>query len=219
MVMQPAIAAAFKRNEPKQTLPEALPPPETGKDAFHRVPVIPEEVGRGGTRPYQTPGPGLDGVYLDSLEMVAGEMNYHGDHFRTASVPLVFDREGRPCQLMIFNTWTFERDIAAQMHARGKLLFANAVLWQFAFLPHALRGHNLKGRSSDGIQSRLMVSSIARALPGMRRMNPRCSSRISMEFTDGGVRLKNRWKSACLGATPASFRIMYSRMKARNCPC
>ena len=60
-------------------------------------------------------------------------MNYRRDHFRTASVPLVFDREGRPCQLMIFNTWTFERDIAAQMHARGKLLFANAVLWQFSF--------------------------------------------------------------------------------------
>jgi hypothetical protein len=38
---------------------------------------------------------------------------------------------------MIFNTWTFERDIAAQMHARGKLLFANAVLWQFSFpAPH-----------------------------------------------------------------------------------
>ena len=133
MVMQQAIAAAFKRNEPKQELSKPLPPPETGKDAFHRVPVIPEEVGRGGTRPYQTPGPGLDGVYLDSLEMAAGEMNYRRDHFRTASVPLVFDREGRPCQLMIFNTWTFERDIAAQMHARGKLLFANAVLWQFSF--------------------------------------------------------------------------------------
>jgi hypothetical protein len=69
--------------------------------------------------------------------MAAGEMNYRRDHFRTASVPLVFDREGRPCQLMIFNTWTFERDIAAQMHARGKLLFANAVLSQFSFpAPH-----------------------------------------------------------------------------------
>ena len=72
-------------------------------------------------------------MYLDSLEMAAGELNYRREHFRTASVPLVFDREGRPCQLMIFNTWTFERDIAAQMHARGKLLFANAVLWQFSF--------------------------------------------------------------------------------------
>jgi hypothetical protein len=34
---------------------------------------------------------------------------------------------------MIFNTWTFERDIAAQMHARGKLMFANGALWQLAF--------------------------------------------------------------------------------------
>ena len=65
--------------------------------------------------------------------MSSTELNYRREHFRTASVPLVFDREGRPCQLMIFNTWTFERDIAAQMHARGKLMFANAVLWQFAF--------------------------------------------------------------------------------------
>jgi len=56
MVMQQAIAAAFKRNEPKQELSKPLPPPETGKDAFHRVPVIPEEVGRGGTRPYQSCG-------------------------------------------------------------------------------------------------------------------------------------------------------------------
>ena len=131
IVMQESIAAAFKRNEPKQELPKALPDP--GRDAFHRVPAVPEEMGRGGTRPYQTPGPGLDGVYLDSLEMAAGELNYRRDHFRTASVPLVFDREGRPCQLMIFNTWTFERMIAAQMHERGKLLFANAVLAEFSF--------------------------------------------------------------------------------------
>jgi len=64
------------------------------------------------------PGPGLDGVYLDSLEMGSGELNYRREHFRTASVPLVFDREGHPCQLGIFNTWTFERDIAVQMRAR-----------------------------------------------------------------------------------------------------
>ena len=136
MVMQQSIAAAFKKNEPKQGLPTDLPPPKgegRGEDAFHRVPVIPEERQRV-ERVLPTPcQPGLDGVYLDSLEMSSSELNYRRDHFRTASVPLVFDREGRPCQLMIFNTWTFERDIAAQMHARGKLLFANAVLWQFSF--------------------------------------------------------------------------------------
>jgi hypothetical protein len=65
--------------------------------------------------------------------MSCSELNYRREHFRTARVPLVFDREGRPCELMIFNTWTFEQDIAARMHARGKLLFANAALWQFSF--------------------------------------------------------------------------------------
>ncbi len=112
MVMQQSIAAAFKKNEPKPGPP------------LHQLSTINSQL---------LPSAGLDGVYLDSLEMSSGELNYRRDHFRTASVPLVFDREGRPCQLMIFNTWTFERDIAARMHARGKLLFANAVLSQFAF--------------------------------------------------------------------------------------
>ncbi|HQE89716.1 MAG TPA: hypothetical protein PLI04_06055 [Verrucomicrobiota bacterium] len=80
-----------------------------------------------------TPGAGLDGVYLDSLEMSSAELNYRREHFRTAQAPLVFDREGRPCQLMIFNTWTFARELARQMHDRGKLVFANSVLWRFAF--------------------------------------------------------------------------------------
>jgi hypothetical protein len=110
MVMQESTAAAFKRNEPRQAPPVYQP----------------------STLNYQLTA-GLDGVYLDSLEMAAGELNYRREHFRTASVPLVFDREGRPCQLMIFNTWTFERAIAAEMHTRGKLLFANAVLAEFSF--------------------------------------------------------------------------------------
>jgi hypothetical protein len=109
MVMHQAIETAFKENEPKPGLQHST---------LNSQPL---------------PGPGLDGVYLDSLEMSSAELNYRRAHFRTASVPLVFDREGRPCQLMIFSTWTFERDIAARMHARGKLLFANAVLWQFSF--------------------------------------------------------------------------------------
>ena len=79
------------------------------------------------------PGTGLDGVYLDSLEMSSSELNYRREHFRTAAVPLVFDREGRPCQLMMFNTWTFARDLATQLRARGELMFANGALWNFSF--------------------------------------------------------------------------------------
>jgi hypothetical protein len=112
MVMHQTIDAAFKKNQPKQAPPLSQPSTLT---------------------PQPPPGPGLDGVYLDSLEMASMELNYRREHFRTATVPLVFDREGRLCQLMIFNTWAFERDIAAQMHSQGKLLFANAVLWQFSF--------------------------------------------------------------------------------------
>ena len=145
MVMQQAIAAAFKKNQPnpdQSSLPLSHDPPFA--KALPTIPPLPFRRGEGrgegsnsgfkeSNQTYPQPGPGLDGVYLDSLEMSSSELNYRREHFRTASVPLVFDREGRPCQLMIFNTWTFERDIAAQMHARGKLLFANAVLWQFAF--------------------------------------------------------------------------------------
>jgi len=135
MVMRQSIAAAFKRNEPKQAPPVSQPstlnsqlPPRAGRDEGKGLPPVYQP----STLNYQLTA-GLDGVYLDSLEMAASELNYRREHFRAASVPLVFDHEGRPCQLMIFNTWTFERDIAAQMHARGKLLFANAVLWQFSF--------------------------------------------------------------------------------------
>ena len=112
MVMRQTIETAFKKDQPKPGPPHSQPST---------------------LNPQLVPGPGLDGVYLDSLEMSSVELNYRREHFRTASVPLIFDREGRPCQLMIFNTWTFERDIAAQMRGRAKLMFANAVLWQFAF--------------------------------------------------------------------------------------
>ena len=76
MVMHQSIAAAYKKNEPKQELPVHQP----------------------STLNHQ-PTAGLDGVYLDSLEMSSGELNYRREHFRTASVPLVFDREGRPCEV------------------------------------------------------------------------------------------------------------------------
>ena len=127
MVMRQAIEAAFKNNEPKPAPPNDLLPFPKGEgrgegDPSHQSPT-----------PNYPQTPGLDGVYLDSLEMSAGDLNYRREHFRTVSVPLVFDRNGRPCQLMIFNTWTFARDIAARIHNQGKLMFANAVLWQFSF--------------------------------------------------------------------------------------
>jgi hypothetical protein len=81
----------------------------------------------------KTPGAGLDGVYLDSLEMSGMELNYRREHFRTADFPLVFDPVGRPAQLMMFNTLEFVRPLASDLHQRDLLTFANGALWNFAF--------------------------------------------------------------------------------------
>lgn len=79
------------------------------------------------------PSAGLDGLYYDSLEMSAAMLNYRRDHFRTTAAPLVYDFDGRPCQLMIFNTWKFVRETATELHARRRLTFANSVLWNYSF--------------------------------------------------------------------------------------
>lgn len=110
--------------------------PAQEKLPFTKAAVMREEIAAAFKRnapPTNQPGAGLDGVYLDSFEMSSSQMNYRREQFCTADVPLVFDRDSRPAQLMIFNTWEFARDIAGQMHREGKLLFANAVLWNFSF--------------------------------------------------------------------------------------
>ncbi|MGC9004618.1 MAG: hypothetical protein ACP5KZ_07970 [bacterium] len=81
----------------------------------------------------------IDGVYLDSFEMGGMELNFRREHFRSADIPLVFQRETyQPCQLFIFHSYEFEREIARRVHNRGALLFANAVLWNFPFPAHLL---------------------------------------------------------------------------------
>jgi hypothetical protein len=81
----------------------------------------------------------IDGTYLDSYEMGAMELNFRREHFPSADIPLVFQRESyQPCQLFIFHTYEFEREIAKRMHSQNNLLFANAVLWNFPFPAHLL---------------------------------------------------------------------------------
>jgi hypothetical protein len=79
------------------------------------------------------PMAGLDGLYLDSIEMAAEELDYSRDHFRVARTPLVFDPQGRPCQLMMLATWEFAQSESSELHRRNKLMFANAVLWKYSF--------------------------------------------------------------------------------------
>jgi hypothetical protein len=78
------------------------------------------------------PDAGLDGVYRDSLEMSATQLNYRRDHFPFADVPLVFDRDGRPALLMMFSTWESASGSGQGWRKRRRLMFANAVLWNFS---------------------------------------------------------------------------------------
>jgi hypothetical protein len=80
-----------------------------------------------------SPMAGLDGLYLDSIEMAGEDLNYRREHFRATRTPLVFDQQGRCCQLMMLATWEFTQSEAKEMHRRNKLMFANAVLWKYSF--------------------------------------------------------------------------------------
>ncbi|MCX7597585.1 MAG: hypothetical protein N2512_01770, partial [Armatimonadetes bacterium] len=73
----------------------------------------------------------LDGLYFDSFEMAATDLNYRREHFAGAQLPLVYDRSGRLCQMGYFITMELLMDFAARLHAAGKMTFANGVLWNF----------------------------------------------------------------------------------------
>lgn len=79
----------------------------------------------------------IDGVYIDSFEGYFDRKNYRRDHFRCADIPLVFHQETyRPCILSVFQTYEFACEISKKMKERGKLLFANTILWHYAFPIH-----------------------------------------------------------------------------------
>jgi hypothetical protein len=81
----------------------------------------------------------LDGTYIDSYEMAGTEQNCRREHWAYTDLPLTFSLTTRQvCSLGIFHTYEFERELAERMHSRNKLLFANAVLSNFAFPAHLL---------------------------------------------------------------------------------
>lgn len=81
----------------------------------------------------------LDGTYIDSYEMAATEQNYRREHWAYVDLPITFSQTTRElCSLGVFHTYEFERELAERMHSRGKLVFANAVLNNFAFPAHLL---------------------------------------------------------------------------------
>jgi hypothetical protein len=79
----------------------------------------------GGFEPGAAREPILDGTYLDSFEMGSKILNYRREHFAHTETPLVFDSQGRVCQMEIFHTVEFAREVARRMWAKGKMTFAN----------------------------------------------------------------------------------------------
>ncbi|MDI9585182.1 MAG: hypothetical protein QM473_13245 [Acidobacteriota bacterium] len=73
----------------------------------------------------------LDGTYIDSYEMAATNLNYRREHFTQADIPLVYDTEGRVCQLGVFNTIEFSREVSRRMLEQGKMMFANSTPIRF----------------------------------------------------------------------------------------
>jgi len=74
----------------------------------------------------------LDGIYIDSLEMAASTQNFRREHWRYAQYPLTFaTNSARPCQLGIFNTVEFARELSLALHERGEMLMANSTPHRF----------------------------------------------------------------------------------------
>jgi hypothetical protein len=77
------------------------------------------------------PKPLVDGAYIDSFEMGAKLLNYRREHFASAYTPLIFDLQGRLCQMEVFYTVEFAREVAKRMWEKGKMTFANATPYDF----------------------------------------------------------------------------------------
>jgi hypothetical protein len=77
-----------------------------------------------------------DGEYLDSLEgYVTADLNYRREHFRYTTVPLCFDADTKqPALYKGLAVYEFTRWLSADVHAMGKLMFANGVPYRFAWL-------------------------------------------------------------------------------------
>jgi len=77
-----------------------------------------------------------DGEYLDSLEgYVTADLNFRREHFHPVHVPLTFTMDTHePVLYKAFSVYEFVRWMADDVHALGKLMFANSVPHRFAFL-------------------------------------------------------------------------------------
>ena len=78
------------------------------------------------------PPPAVSGTYVDSVELGSEFLNYRREHWRDATIPLVFDpASGQAAQALMFGTCEFLQACAGRMRAQGRLMFANSALWHY----------------------------------------------------------------------------------------
>lgn len=65
------------------------------------------------------------GVYLDTMECYANNLNYRREHWRYAEEPLTFDSARKPALHQVYSHVTFGRRAAEWARARGTVVFAN----------------------------------------------------------------------------------------------
>lgn len=81
----------------------------------------------------------LGGTYIDSFEGWAMRPDHRREHFAAADVPLTFSSDtAQPMILTYFSTYEFSCDLAERMWSSGRLMFANAMLWNFPWAAHSL---------------------------------------------------------------------------------
>jgi hypothetical protein len=81
--------------------------------------------------------PGIDGVYVDSMEGWGQLCDYAKEHWRFTQFPLTFDpaNENKVALLNFWGTYSFVREISTRVHSNGLLLFGNDAFfrrWQLA---------------------------------------------------------------------------------------
>jgi len=83
----------------------------------------------------------LAGVYLDSVAGFMGLQceNLRREHWAVADVPLIASRSARqPAQLHCFACYEFAKQVADEMHRRGKLVIANTFRPYMQFFCHLI---------------------------------------------------------------------------------
>lgn len=81
--------------------------------------------------------PQLAGEYLDSCEMGGEYVNTRREHLKYAVRPLTFTaRTKQPCVLQQLSTYELGRQMADDVHKRGKLMMANCIPNRFGFMAH-----------------------------------------------------------------------------------